>query len=212
MKYFYLSGFSVDKLKKKNYSLVILSINIFQFSFENIYIWINIDIVIEELHIQIYTRSFPMRCFVLCFQPGGEKLSGIDTFKSSKQTCQTGGELIASFKQHCNNAKLFFQRKSLDVVCLGTGDAAGDKLMNCCVHACNLMGAVCVKQAETCTVTLQHQVQVCRLLRRNTKATLILILSHSYVDDMKRQRTMRIFKSFNCFSCKSFIEHMAILL
>lgn len=40
--------------------------------------------------------------------------------------------------------------------CPGTDDAAGDTLMNWCVHASDLMGAVCAKQAETCTLTLQH--------------------------------------------------------
>lgn len=37
---------------------------------------------------------------------------------------------------------------------LGTGDAAGDELMNWFVLTCDLMGAVRVKQAETCIVAL----------------------------------------------------------
>lgn len=52
-------------------------------------------------------------------------------------------------------AQVFFQWKSLAAPPrLGTGDAAGDELMNWCVHARDLMGALRVKQAETCTVTL----------------------------------------------------------
>lgn len=79
---------------------------------------------------------------------------------SCGEACRSGQQnshhrkLKRKWRQYCNkghHATVFFQWKSLDALCLGTGDAAGDELMKC---SCDLMGTVCVKQAETCTVTL----------------------------------------------------------
>jgi len=43
-------------------------------------------------------------------------------------------------------------------MCPGEGDASADELMAKCFHERDLKGAECVKQAETCMITLQQQV------------------------------------------------------
>lgn len=88
------------------------------------------------------------------FVPDGIKYVLIICGEADRQHQGWKVEMVMASILQQSAAQVFFQWKSVDAPCLGTGDAASDELMNWCVHACNLMGAVRVKQAETCTVTL----------------------------------------------------------